>query len=56
MNIQIYNSQGQTIAAKDIAANGLSYAQVATLKSGVYWMRLTDVNTQKTCVNQLLIK
>jgi hypothetical protein len=56
LNIQIYNSQGQTMVKKDIAASGLSYVQVATLESGVYWMRLTDVKNQATCVNQLLIK
>lgn len=56
LNIQIYNSQGQTIVKKDIVANGLSYAQVGTLKTGVYWMKVTDLKTQATCVNQLLIK
>jgi hypothetical protein len=55
-NFQIYNTQGQLMVKKDIAATGSSYVQVATLESGVYWLRLTDTKTQTSCVNQLLIK
>jgi hypothetical protein len=55
-NIQIYNTQGQTMVKKDIVTNGSSYVQVATLESGVYWLRLTNVKSQLSSVNQLLIK
>lgn len=55
-NIQIYNSQGQMMVRKDIVVTGASYIRVATLEKGAYWMKLTDVKSQKTCVNQLLIK
>jgi Secretion system C-terminal sorting domain len=55
-NIQIYNTQGQTMVKKDLNVTGSSYLQVASLKSGVYWLRLTDVSSQASCVNQLLIK
>jgi hypothetical protein len=55
-NIQIYNTQGQLMVKKDIVANGSSYIQVATMENGVYWLRLTDVKSQTSCVNQLLIK
>lgn len=55
-NIQIYNTQGQLMVKKEIVVSGSSYAEVATMKSGVYWLRLTDVKSQASCVNQLLIK
>ncbi|MEI9910139.1 MAG: T9SS type A sorting domain-containing protein [Bacteroidota bacterium] len=55
-NIHIYNAQGQTMMKKDIAVAESSYVQVAALKSGVYWIKLTDVKSQLTRVNQLLIK
>jgi Secretion system C-terminal sorting domain len=55
-SIHIYNTQGQTMAKNDIVMNGSSYMQVAVLESGVYWVRLTDMKTQKSSVNQLLIK
>ena len=54
--IHIYNSQGQMMVQKDIVMGGSSYVKVATLESGVYWLRLTDVKSQASCVNQLLIK
>ena len=55
-NIQIYNTQGQTMVKKEIAMNESSYVQVATLESGVYWLRVTDGKSMASCVNQLLIK
>jgi len=55
-DIQIYNTQGQTIVQKEIVLNGQSSMQVTTLKSGVYWVRLTDKKTQSSSVNQILIK
>jgi hypothetical protein len=55
-NIQIFNAQGQTMVKKDMAATGSSYIQVATMKTGVYWVKMTDAKSQATCINQLLIK
>lgn len=54
--IQIYNTQGQLMTRKDVLVTGPSYVQVTSLEKGVYWLRLTDVSTQSSCVNQLLIK
>jgi hypothetical protein len=54
--IQIYNTQGQMMVKKEIVVGEASYLQVATLESGVYWLRLTDVKSRSSCVNQLLIK
>jgi len=56
LNIQIYNTQGQTMVKKEMVVNGASYLQVASLETGVYWLRVTDMKTEKSCVNQLLIK
>jgi len=55
-NIQIFNTQGQMKVKKDIVASGSSYVQLATMESGVYWLKITDVKSQRSCVNQLLIK
>jgi hypothetical protein len=56
LNVQIYNSQGQTMMKKDIVAAESSYVRLGVLEKGVYWMRVTDVKNQRSCVNQLLIK
>ena len=55
-NIQIFNTQGKVIVKKDVVANGSSYIKLATIESGVYWLRMTDVKSQESCVTQLLIK
>lgn len=55
-NIQIYNSQGQLIVQKAVVIGGSSYVEVGNLKSGSYWLRLTDKQSLESCVNQLLIK
>jgi Secretion system C-terminal sorting domain len=55
-DISIYNAQGQEVVKKELVVSESSYLQVATLKSGSYWLRLTDKKSQASCVNQLLIK
>ncbi|MEO8406522.1 MAG: T9SS type A sorting domain-containing protein [Chitinophagaceae bacterium] len=55
-NIQIFNSQGQSVVAKDIVTSGSSYVQLGTLPGGIYWLRLTDQQSQASYVNQLIIK
>ena len=55
-DISIYNAQGQEVVKQELAVSESSYMQVAVLKSGVYWLRLTDKKSQASCVNQLLIK
>lgn len=56
MMLEIFNVQGQKVMQKEIVVSGTSYHQVATLQSGVYWLRLTDVTSQLSGVNQLFIK
>ena len=55
-DIQIYNTQGKTVMKKEVATVGLSYVQMAPLKRGVYWMKMTDTKSRMSCVNQLIIK
>jgi hypothetical protein len=54
--IQISNTQGQTVFSKEeeIIGDGVRY--ITTLQRGMYWLRLIDVTSHLSCVNQLLIK
>lgn len=53
--VQISNTQGQTVFSSEVEANGgLKY--ITTLQRGMYWLRLIDVTSHLSCVNQLLIK
>lgn len=56
IKLEIYNAQGQKAVEKEMVVSGTSYHQLATLKSGMYWVKLTDVSSQLSCVNQLIIK
>jgi hypothetical protein len=53
--VQISNTQGQTVFSNEVeATGGLKY--ITTLQRGMYWLRLIDVTSHLSCVNQLLIK
>ncbi len=54
--VLINNALGQTVVNKEIEVAGNSYQQVATLHKGFYWVRLTNVTSQLSSVNQLFIK
>jgi Secretion system C-terminal sorting domain len=56
MKLEIFNAQGQKVMEKEIVVAGTSYQQVAQLQSGIYWVKCTDVASQLSGVNQLLIK
>ncbi|MFI5132988.1 MAG: choice-of-anchor E domain-containing protein [Chitinophagales bacterium] len=56
LTVQIFNTQGQSVIQKEFPATGSSYWQIATLQKGKYWLRVTDVTTRLSCVNQLFIK
>ncbi len=53
--LQIFNSQGQKVLQKEIEATG-TYYLTSTLQAGAYWVKLTDMATQLSDVNQLFIK
>ena len=54
--IQISNTQGQTVYSKEDEILGDGYKYITTLQRGMYWVRLIDVASHLSCVNQLLIK
>ncbi|MES1216079.1 MAG: choice-of-anchor E domain-containing protein [Bacteroidota bacterium] len=54
--VNITNVNGQTIINKEIEITDGNYRQIGMLQRGVYWVKMTDVASQKTWVNQLLIK
>lgn len=54
--VQIYNTQGQKILQKSIEAAGSSYRQITVLQKGTYWLKVSDITTRLSIVNQLLIK
>jgi hypothetical protein len=54
--IQIINAKGQAVANQTINLTGGSYQQKSVLSKGMYWVRLTDLESNVSHVNQLIIK
>jgi len=54
--IQISNAQGQTVYSKEEEVFSDGFRYITTLQRGIYWLRLIDVTSHLSCVNQLLIK
>jgi len=54
--IQISNTQGQTVFSKEEEIFGEGVGYITALQRGMYWLRLIDVTSHLSCVNQLLIK
>lgn len=56
MKLEIFNIQGQQTANRDIEITGSAYYQLPVLSKGVYWVKITDLFSQLSAVNQLIIK
>lgn len=54
--IKISNAQGQTVFSKEEEIYGGGIRYITTLQKGMYWLKLIDVTSHLSCVNQLLIK
>ena len=54
--LRIFNALGQVIVSKELSVSSSSYNQVAKLETGVYWVRLTDKDSNESSVNQIIIK
>lgn len=54
--VEVYNAHGQIMMQKELVVTGLSYYQIGMLQPGTYWLRLTDVASRRSRVNQLFIK
>ncbi len=54
--VEIFNSQAQKVISKEIVVSGSFYQLATPLQKGMYWIRVRDVATGLSSVNQLFIK
>lgn len=54
--VQISNAQGQTVEKKEVTVAETDYKVVATLQKGLYYIKLIEVATGASCINQMLIQ
>lgn len=56
LRMEVFSAVGQKMMQQEIQPVGSAYYQVGTLPKGMYWIKLTDVITDLSSINQLLIK
>jgi hypothetical protein len=56
MLVQISHADGRQVAVKEITVAQTDYQQLAPLAAGMYWVKITDLDSKTFCVKQLLVK
>lgn len=54
--VQVSNASGQVVVTKELVVAETDYKTVATLGAGLYYVKITDVATNASCVNQMIVK
>jgi hypothetical protein len=54
--VQVSNAAGQVIITKELLVTETDYKAIADLKTGMYYVKITDVATQAFCINQMVVK
>jgi len=56
MLVQISHADGRQVAAKEITVSQTDYQQLSPLAAGLYWVKITDLESKTSCVKQLLVQ
>jgi len=54
--VEISNAAGQIVSRKPVQAASTDYKQIATLQKGMYYVKITELATQTSSVNQLIVQ
>lgn len=54
--VQISNALGQVVVTKEVVVAETDYKVVATLQKGAYFIKLTDLDSKASCINQMIIR
>lgn len=54
--VEISNPAGQIVSRKQVQAAATDYKQVATLQKGMYYVKITELATQTSSINQLVVQ
>ncbi|MDB5208061.1 MAG: type sorting protein [Flavisolibacter sp.] len=54
--VQVSNATGQVVVTKELMVAETDYKTVATLVTGMYYIKITDVATGAFCINQMVVK
>lgn len=56
MLVQVTNAAGQPVLQKELQVAETDYKMLGNLPAGTYWVKLTDVASQTSCVKQLIVQ
>ncbi|HET7898495.1 MAG TPA: choice-of-anchor E domain-containing protein [Flavisolibacter sp.] len=56
MLVQISNAEGRQVALKEFTVSQTDYQQLPSLAKGLYWVKMTDLESKTSCIKQLLIQ
>lgn len=54
--VQVFTTTGQIVATKELTVAETDYKTITTLGAGLYYVKITDVATQASCINQMVVK
>lgn len=55
MRVQVTNAGGQQVLLQDLQVQPTDYKLLGNLPTGTYWIKLTDLSSQTSCVKQLIV-
>lgn len=54
--VQISNAAGQTVTRKDLRVTSTDYKQLATLQKGMYYIKITELSSGSSFIQQLIVQ
>lgn len=54
--VQVSKADGRQVAVKEMAVSQTDYHPLSPLAAGLYWVKITDLDTKTSCVKQLLVQ
>jgi hypothetical protein len=54
--VQITNAAGQLVIRKDMRVSETDYKHLASLQKGMYYVKITELLTQASCIQQLAVQ
>ncbi|RYF82877.1 MAG: T9SS type A sorting domain-containing protein, partial [Chitinophagaceae bacterium] len=54
--VQVSNGGGQVVISKEVLVTATDYKQLDVLQKGIYYVKVTELETKDTYINQLIVK
>ena len=55
-HVQITNAAGQTVSRKELQVNETDFKQLASLQKGIYYVKITELSSNASCIQQIVVQ